>query len=198
MARTFLIGVAAAVIGGIGLMIGGALGMDLNNTILGAGGGLIIAVVRVGAPLERLIGYLIGLVLGVGFAALRLGVFPGGESAWGGAIALGLVLLVVAVVSGLTANRIQAWTLLLGMLVYVASVTSLMETKPWTAAEQLPGEFLSILAMSAIGFLVIIAVELFPEKSGRPADGGGQGDDVAPREPAAQITSVDGIIGGAK
>lgn len=200
MARTFLIGIAAAVFGGIGLWVGGVLGMTFEDTIMGVGGGLIIGVVRLGSPLGRLLGYIIGLVLGTLFAAARLGWLPGGESVAGGAIALAVVLVVIAVVSGVTANRISSWSILLGALVYVAGVSSIITTKPWTALSQLPDQFLSILAMSAMGFIVVVVAEMLPGEAAKPPKGrAGRGSVPPPRsEPTADVTSLDGIIGGAK
>lgn len=198
MVRTFLIGIASAVIGAVGLWIGSALGMTFANTVIGVGGGLIIGMVRIGSPLARLIGFLIGFVLGAGFVAMRLGFLPGGPTTLGAAIAIAIILLVITVVSGLSSNRISSWSMVLGALVLMAGFTSVSETTPWTALQQLPDYFLSLLAMSAIGFLVVVVAELLPEKHRRQPVGTTT-TDLPPPEPAAkQTTDLDGIIGGAK
>ena len=71
MKRTFIIGLFAMVIGGIGLFVCEQMGVNPQNTIFGVGTGVIAAIVRIGTPIERLAGYLIGLVLGTILVAMQ-------------------------------------------------------------------------------------------------------------------------------
>ncbi|MCH9815380.1 MAG: hypothetical protein K0U64_02865 [Actinomycetia bacterium] len=164
MRRTFLVGLAAAIIGGIGIWLGTQFDMNFTNTIMGVGGGVILAVVPERSPLMRLVGFLIGYVLGAFFTAMVLGLIPGGTTTVGLAVAFLIIFVPIAIISGLTTNRIPAWTMLLGALVFTAGFTSGALAEPWTAAEKFPGAFFSILAMSGIGFLTVIVAELVPEK----------------------------------
>ena len=55
MKRTFIIGLFAMVIGGIGLFVCEQMGVNPQNTIFGVGTGVIAAIVRIGTPIERLV-----------------------------------------------------------------------------------------------------------------------------------------------
>lgn len=200
MKRTFLVGIATALIGGLGLWIGGMLGMSFQNTIMGVGGGLIAGSVLIGSPLGRLAGLVIGFLLGVFFDAMRLGLLPGGVSVLGVAVALMVMLLVATLVSGLSVGRISMWSMLLGALTFVAGFNSVLVTTPWSATQQLPSQFFSLLAMAAIGFLTVVPAELLPEKKfqkGQPA--GPKGSAPTNSDDSAQsLTPINEIIGGAK
>lgn len=189
MARTFLIGIAAAVIAGIGLMVGSALGIEFTNLMMGVGGGLVLGMVRIGNPLERLGGYGIGMVLGVLFAALRLGLLPGGATVLGAAIAVAIVLIVITLVSGLTRNHISSWSMLLGALVFVSGFLAADSGGVGVASPEVLPYFLSTLAASAIGFLIVIVVEAFPDKEARPAYGHHFDEDHPKRDRHAAATA---------
>jgi hypothetical protein len=164
MRRTIVVGLSAALIGGIGIWLGGIFNMGFSNTITGVGGGVILAVVPERSPLLRLIGFLIGYVLGAFFTAMILGLIPGGTTTVGMAIAFLIIFIPIALISALSANRILVWTMLLGALVFTAGFGAGALAEPWTAADKFPGAFFSILAMSSIGFLTVIVAELVPEK----------------------------------
>ncbi len=199
MKHTFLIGLSAAIIGGLGLSIGAGLGMPFQNTVIAVGGGFIAAVVNIGSPLARLGGFLIGLVLGVFYTAMTLGVLPGGQSIVGVGIALVIILIVITLVSGLTADRIKAWSMLLGGLVFMSGFYPVLAAAPWTAAEQLPTSFFTILAMSAIGFLVVVPATLLPEKPKPAHVASPQPSSVPPDEVAEDPkTPLHEILGGTK
>lgn len=164
MKRTFQLGFSAAIIGGLGLWLGGVLGLSFQNTVMGVGGGVILALIRQGSPIARLIGFVIGFLLGVFFAAMELGVLPGGDSVAGIAVALGVIMLVITLVSGFTRARISAWSMLLGALTFLCGFIGVIESTPWTAAQQLPTSFCTLLAMAMIGFLTVIPVELLADE----------------------------------
>ncbi len=199
MKHTFLIGLSAAIIGGLGLFIGGQLGMPFQNTVIAVGGGFIAAVVNIGSPLARLGGFLIGLVLGVFYTAMTLGVLPGGNSIVGVGIALVIILVVITLISGLTADRIKAWSMLLGGLVFMSGFYPVLAAAQWTAAEQLPTYFFTILAMSAIGFLVVVPATLLPEKPKPAPKPAPETSSVPPDEVAGDPkTPLHEILGGTK
>lgn len=203
MKRTFLIGLAATVIGGIGLFVGGAVGMSFDNTVMGVGGGVIAAVVPLGAPLARLGGLIIGLLLGVFFIGMELGLLPGGASVVGSGITLVIVLLVITLISGFTSGRISAWSQLLGTVTFVAVFLPVVESAQWSATQQLGSAFFTLLAMTAIGFITIVPAQLLTQ---RPAQAScpPRPDATPPPTPASPDTAADAtaslgqVIGGTK
>lgn len=199
MKRTFLIGLAATVIGGIGLLVGGRLGLSFDNTVMGVGGGVVAAVVPLGSPLARLGGLIVGFVLGALFAVLELGLLPGGASVVGSAVALVIVLLVITFVSTFTGGRVSAWSMLLGAVVFVAGFMPVMDTAPWTASTQLGGSFFTLLAMAAIGWLTIIPAQLLANDPRQPSRTT-VGPDAAPppQQPSEPAVTIGQIMGGAK
>ena len=199
MKRTFLIGLAAAVIGGIGIWLGGVLGMEFSNTIVGVGAGVILAVVNDRSPLARLGGFLMGYLLGVFFTAMLLGLIPGGRTVIGMAIAFLIMLVPITLIAGLSSNRIPEWTMLLGALAFVAGFAPAALVSPWTAAEALMPSFFSQLAMAALGFLVVIPAMLLPEKSKSEGDSQSAKDDqAADKDSSTQPTTTEQTTGGAK
>lgn len=198
MKRTFLIGLAAAAIGGIGIWLGGILGMEFSNTIMGVGGGVILAMVNDRSPLARLGGFLMGYLLGVFFTAMILGLIPGGRTVIGMAIAFLIMLVPITLIAGLSSNRIPEWTMLLGALVFVAGFAPDALASPWTAGEALLPAFFSQLAMAALGFLVVIVVLLLPEKSKSEGDSQSVDDEQATehdtsRKPKATEQTTGGV-----
>jgi hypothetical protein len=208
MKRTFIIGVSAAVIGGLGLWLGELLGLTFQNTVIGVGAGVIVAIVKLGSPIVRLGGFFIGFVLGVFFSAMQLGLLPGGASVAGTAVSLAVVMLVITLISGLTSARISAWTMVLGALTFLCGFLGVAETTPWTAAQQLPSYFCTLLAMAMIGFLTIIPAELLadgratasPAKPPVPTPPAAPNPNASATHPGQQPTpasvGIDEIIGG--
>jgi hypothetical protein len=197
MKRTFLIGLAAVAIGGIGIWLGGVLGMEFSNTIMGVGGGVILAMVNDRSPLARLGGFLMGYLLGVFFTAMILGLVPGGRTVIGMAIAFLILLIPITLIAGLSSSRIPEWTMLLGVLVFVAGFAPDALASPWTAGEALMPAFFSQLAMAALGFLVVIVVELLPEKSKDESDSG-KGDASDETNTSTESTTSEQTTGGTK
>jgi hypothetical protein len=197
MKRTFLIGLAAVAIGGIGIWLGGVLGMEFSNTIMGVGGGVILAMVNDRSPLARLGGFLMGYLLGVFFTAMILGLVPGGRTVIGMAIAFLILLIPITLIAGLSSSRIPEWTMLLGVLVFVAGFAPDALASPWTAGEALMPAFFSQLAMAALGFLVVIVVELLPEESKDESDSG-KGDASDETNTSTESTTSEQTTGGTK
>ncbi|MEI6621442.1 MAG: hypothetical protein WCP28_06015, partial [Actinomycetes bacterium] len=192
---------SAAVIGGLGIWLAGMLGLSFSSTIMGVGGGVIIAVVQSGTPLARLCGFLIGFVLGIFFTAMRLGLLPGGSSVAGMAVALVIVMLIITIVSGFTADRISAWTMLLGGLVFISGFLPVTSSAPWTASAQLPAYCFSLLAMAGIGFLTIIPAELVPDRGTERAQAPNRSANptpaaVIPESSPQSAAHLDEMLGG--
>ncbi|MFT6563707.1 MAG: hypothetical protein ACJAY5_000440 [Actinomycetes bacterium] len=197
------IGLFAMVIGAVGLMLSEQLGMSADNTIFGVGTGVIAAIVRIGTPLQRLSGFLIGMALGTVLVAMQLGIIPGGANKAGIALSLIVVLVAVAVVHALTARRIQAWSMLLGVLAMSAGVYPALAASPFAAAELFPTAALTQLAMGMIGFLAVLPAQRFPDQTAlsaipqprNRADADIKKDTTADGTP---VVSLDEIIEGSR
>ncbi len=204
MKRTMIIGLFAMVIGAVGLLISEQLGMSAQNTIFGVGTGVIAAIVRIGTPIQRLAGFLIGMVLGTVLVAMQLGVLPGGTNTVGVGISLIVVLVVVGLIHGLTARRIQAWSMLLGVLAMSAGVYPALAANPFSAVELFPTAALTQLAMGMIGFLAVLPAQRFPDETGLAGGtpvpvttASTPKDDESPVD-QTPVTSLDEIIGGSR
>ncbi len=200
MKRAFLLGLGVTVIGALGLFIAALIGMSLQNTVMGVGAGATVAIVRIGHPIWRLVGFLIGFAAGVLFDAMRLGLLPGGWSVVGGAVMLAIVLLLVTIVSGVSSGRISLWSMVLGALTFIAGFSPVIDAAPWTAGAELPGQVFSLLAMAAIGFLCVLPAELLPD-AGAQASGSPEPRDASPASSAGSTdaaTPLSEMIGGVK
>ncbi len=202
MKRTMIIGLFAMAIGAIGLIISEQLGMSAQNTIFGVGTGVIAAVVRIGTPLQRLGGFLIGLALGTVSVAMQLGLLPGGSNNIGVAISLVVALVVVGLIHALTARRIQAWSMLLGVLAMGAGVYPALAANPFAATSLFAAAALTQIAMGMIGFLVVLPAQRFPDETAitapRPADAPATDQENSDTDTAiddAPMASLDEIIG---
>jgi len=204
MKRTMIIGLFAMAIGAIGLIISEQLGMNAQNTIFGVGTGVIAAIVRIGTPLQRLGGFLIGMALGTVLVAMQLGVLPGGTNTVGVGISLIVVLVVVGLIHGLTARRIQAWSMLLGVLAMAAGVYPELAANPFSAVGLFPTAALTQVAMGMIGFLAVLPAQRFPDETAIAAGPQQQNapitdarDDESPVD-VTPVASLDEIIGGTR
>ncbi len=207
MKRTMIIGLFAMAIGAIGLIISEQLGMSAQNTIFGVGTGVVAAIVRIGTPIQRLGGFLIGLALGTVFVAMQLGLLPGGSNTIGISISLVVVMVVVGLIHGLTARRIQAWSMLLGVLAMSAGVYPALAANPFAASSIFATAALTQIAMGMIGFLAVLPAQRFPDETAitapRPADApatdhenSDSNSDTAVDD--ASNASLDEIIGGSR
>lgn len=199
MKRTFLLGLCIAAIGGVGLLIAGQIGLSFQNTVLGVGAGVVAGTVATGSPIWRLVGLVIGYFVGVLFDAMRLGLLPGGGTAAGTAVAIVIILVAVTLVAGFTAGRIPLWVMILGALAFIGGFTPIIETAPWTAAEALPVQIATLLAMAGIGFLSVVPAELLPDKKrpSTPIESAGE-KPLDPGPPERADTPLSEMIGGTK
>lgn len=212
MKRTLIIGLFAMLIGGVGLFVSEKLGVNPQNTIFGVGTGVIAAIVRIGTPLQRLVGFLIGLALGTVLVAMQLGILPGGTNNLGVGLSLIVVLVIVGLIHGLTSRRIQAWSMLLGVLAMAAGVYPELAADPFAAPGLFPAAALTQVAMAMIGFLAVLPAQRFPDETALAAGpknsptatdsqagadsavGADQGADTV--HDATPVSSLDEIIGG--
>lgn len=207
MKRTFGVGLSVAVIGGIGLFIAAMIGLTATNTMIGVGAGAIAGMVHVGTPVQRLIGFLVGFVLGVFFIAMLLGLIPGGGSFAGVTVAFAIVLIVIALVHGFSEGKIHSWAMLLGVLCFSAGVYPTLSANPLAAFGQYGTFIATQLALAMIGFLAVLPASIWPDrtslahsekknkKSEPPAD---VMVAVPPALDPVNSASIDEIIGGTR
>lgn len=184
MKLTFKLGLAAALIGAVGLFIGTMLSAQVQSAGLAAGAGVTLALVRQGNPLERLVGFLVGIAMGVFYIYMQLGALPGGASAMGNAVAIGIIILVIAILTAVTHRKISAWSMLLGVFAYVCAMIGVIESTPWTATEQVPLYIMSVLGASMVGYLTVIPVEFWSDKKPKPK-AVDEGAEPPPSQPSA-------------
>ncbi|MDZ7578307.1 MAG: hypothetical protein U0904_09065 [Candidatus Nanopelagicales bacterium] len=181
MARTFLLGVVAAVLGvGVWLLVS-VLNLGVENGLLGVGAGLVLGLVQEGSPLARYAAFLIGLVLGL----IALGA---GLVGWVGFV---IVILLLTVISGLTGGRLPMWAMVLGAGVFAAMYTEQLLSTGWFFLTQYPTAFFVALATSSGGFVIAVFVELLRDKEEAA-------DEAKEEANEAEASGIDTVIGGAK
>lgn len=154
VARTLLLGLIATVVAvGVGLLTS-ALGLGLENGVLGVMAGLLLGLVRSGSPLARYGAFLIGLVLGL----VAIG---GGLAGWIGFV---VTILLLTIVSGLTGGRLPLWAMILGAGVFAAMYEPTLMANLWFVLTQYPTALIVALATSAGAFMVTVFVELIHDK----------------------------------
>jgi hypothetical protein len=151
--RTLLVGCALALAAGLLVEFGGHLGAEVPAVaLLGAAFGGVLALVPVGSTVGRGAAFLVGFVLGLGGYAARAGFLP--DIPLGDAIATFLVVLLVAVVCALSADRLPLWAGLLGVGAIAGAYETTFELSPTTfRSDSLTAATASLLAAAA-GFAV--------------------------------------------
>ncbi len=138
-----------------------ALGMNTvtqHEVLYSVAGGAVVGLIRMGSPVARYVGFLVGLVLGLIYFVLLAAVVPG--DAVGRMIAGLVVVALAAIVSALTGMWIQIWTVFLGALLFIGAYQPLFDAQLWMFETQSVGTLTSTVFLSTIGFCVVIAVEL--------------------------------------
>lgn len=176
MKRIFLFGIACCAIAALVILIGDLLNLQLQNVMLGIGGGAILGLVRTHSPAMRYIACLIGFALGLVFYVVRLAVLP--ATIWGNLVAVIVTLLLVTVIAGLSSDRVPMWGMLLGVTMFAGAFDNYFTTTPWLFVSQAIATVAAMLFAVTAGFMVAILVEL------RVYNGAGSGaDPMRPTKP---------------
>jgi len=138
-----------------------AQGMDVttqHNVLYSVAGGAVVGLIRMGSPVARYVGFLVGLILGLIYFVLLAAVVPG--DAIGRMIAGLVVVGLAAIVSAFTGMWVQLWTVFLGVLLFIGAYQPLFDAQLWLFETQSVGTLASTVFLSTVGFCVVIAVEI--------------------------------------
>lgn len=149
MRRTLLLGILATALAVGVWLVTSWFEMGAHNGLLGVGGGLVLGLIRDGSPLARYGAFLIGLVLGIIASVADLA----------GGMAMLALVLILALISGLTSGRLPLWAMILGAGVFGAMFAGWID-QSWFILTSYPSAFFVALATSSGGFIVAVFVEL--------------------------------------
>lgn len=165
MRRNLLAGLVLAVAAALVVVVGATFDLELESVaLLGAALGAVLALVPDRGPVARLIGFVAGFgIAWVGYA-VRAAMLP--DTSAGRAVAVGLVVVLCAVVAAATMDRLPLWTFLLGTaalaggyeFTYSAAPPELLDTSVSTAT--------MLLFTVGIGFLAAALVAPVPPSAG--------------------------------
>jgi hypothetical protein len=129
-----------------------------HRVLYSVAGGAVVGLIRMGSPVARYVGFLVGLVLGLAYFVLLAAVVPG--DAVGQLIAGLVVVALAAIVSAFTGMWVQLWTVFLGVLLFIGAYQPLFDAQLWMFETQSVGTLASTIFLATIGFCVVIAVEI--------------------------------------
>lgn len=181
-----------------------AQGLDSSaqhSVLYAVAGGAVVGLIRMGSPVARYVGFLVGLVLGLIYFAILAIAVPGD---WVGQMVAGLVVVGVAVaISAFTGMWIQLWSVFLGVLLFIGAYQPLFDSQLWMFETQSVGTLCLTIFLSTVGFCVVIAVELVGTGKvavrvlDEPSTAHGEQPEqmAAPVEAGPNIASVNDLMG---
>ena len=129
-----------------------------HSVLYAVAGGAVVGLIRIGSPVARYVGFLVGLILGLIYFAILAIAVPGD---WVGQMVAGLVVVGVAVaISAFTVLWIQLCSGCLGTLLFIGAYQPLFDSQLWMFETQSVGTLCLTIFLSTVGFCVVIAVEL--------------------------------------
>ncbi|MFA7266173.1 MAG: hypothetical protein WC054_07660 [Candidatus Nanopelagicales bacterium] len=129
-----------------------------HSVLYAVAGGAVVGLIRIGSPVARYVGFLVGLILGLVYFAILAIAVPGD---WIGQMVAGLVVVGVAVaISAFSGMWIQLWSVFLGTLLFIGAYQPLFDSQLWMFETQSVGTLCLTIFLSTVGFCVVIAVEL--------------------------------------
>ena len=157
MRTTVLTGAVLVVAAVVIVMLSSSFGLDVESVaLMGASTGAVIALVPHRSPAARLIGFLVGFVASWIAYVLRAGLLPDTKS--GHAIAVAFVVLVCALVAGLSRDRVPLWSTLLGAAALAGSYESTYLQAPSQVLRTSTESSTSVLLAVALGFFAAALV----------------------------------------
>lgn len=158
-----------------------------HSTLYAVAGGAVVGLIRIGSPVARYVGFLVGLIFGLVYFVLLAAAVPGD---WIGQMIAGLVVIGLAVaVSAFTGMWIQLWSVFLGILLFIGAYQPLFDAQLWMFETQSVGTLCVTVFLSTVGFCVVVAVEI--AGTGKAvtkvldSGGGSEGDDTSRGSAAA-------------
>lgn len=163
MLKPLVTGAILAIAAALVLALG--QGSDLEHSaLLGAALGGVLGLVHPEQGLGRLGGALIGFLVAWAGFALRAAVLP--DTTAGRAVAAAAVLLVCALVAGLSRNRLPLWSMLLGGAALIAAYEATYRNAPALFLTESPRAATTIGLAAAVGVLLTSLVHaLLPDRA---------------------------------
>lgn len=156
--KTIGFGALCAVLAFVVIITGQFLNLPLQNVLVGIAVGAVLGMVRIGSPLARFVGFLVGLFGGAMFYLLESLVFP---STWfGNAVAVALAIMFMAIVAAVTRGWLGLWSLFLGAVAFAATYDGFFATTPWLIQSQGPVLLGGMIFCVSCGFLSALFVEI--------------------------------------
>lgn len=152
MLKTVISGLLLAVFGALTVVLGGALGLDLDHVaLLGTALGAVIGLVPDRSAVGRVIGFLLGVVVAWVSFALRAAVLP--DSASGRAVATFVAVVACLVICAAALRRIPLWSTLVGMAAVVGAYESVYTNAPAEFLRESPVALTTVVLAAAMGYL---------------------------------------------
>ncbi|OYO02268.1 hypothetical protein B0O41_1779 [Propionibacteriaceae bacterium ES.041] len=163
MLKPLVTGVLLAVAAALVLTLG--QGSDLEHAaLLGAALGGVLGLVHPEQGVGRLAGAVLGFLVAWAGFALRAAVLP--DTTAGRAVAAAAVLLICALVAGLSRNRLPLWSMLLGGAALVAAYEATYRNAPALFLTESPRAATTIGVAAAVGVLLTsLAHVVLPDRS---------------------------------
>jgi hypothetical protein len=148
MKHTLVTGIVVALVAAAVALFGGALGITTVWPVL-----LAVAVgIAAGAPtVGRVSAYLVGAVLSLVALAVRANFFP--DLPLPRAVAVGAAVLVIALIAGVTRDRMALWAGLAGYAAFAALYEPQFAASPTAFLTQAPVALLVVVIGGALGVL---------------------------------------------
>lgn len=163
MQRHVVPGAALAVAGGLIVLLGSWLGLELESVaLLGAALGGVVALVPDRGPVARVLGFTAGLALAWAGYGVRAALLP--DTAGGRAVAAVLVLALCMAVAAATLGRVPLWATLVGVAAMVGSYEEAYAVSPSQFLQTSPSGATTVLLAASLGF---VASSLLGESIGR-------------------------------
>lgn len=162
MRRHVAPGIALAVVGGLLVLLGGWLGLDLDQVaLLGAAAGGALALVPDRGPAAKVGGFALGLGLAWAGYGVRAAMLPDTDA--GRAVAVFVVLALCTLAAAATAGRLPLWSLLIGVAAMVGSYEEAYAASPSMFLDTSPSAATTVLLAAAVGY---VAAALIGESIG--------------------------------
>lgn len=150
MLKTLLLGVIAAVLAVVILLLLSVFNFGGANGVLAVTAGLVLGLVRDKSPLARYGAFLVGMIFGL-IAVV---------AAAGGWIGFLIAIVIYTVISALTGGRLPLWAMILGGSTFAAMYLPYLVATAWYILTQYPSTFFLALAASSGAFIIGVLAEL--------------------------------------
>jgi hypothetical protein len=157
MRKTFFAGLVLALAAALVMWLSAAFGLELESVVLlGAAVGAAVALVPDRSPMVRFLGFAAGFVAAWLGYFVRAALLP--DTASGRAVAVGLILLLCAVIVAVSAGRLPLWSTLLGAAALSGGYEYTYAAAPPEIATTSVSAATSLLCCIAVGYLVAAMV----------------------------------------